>query len=115
MVGESSSQYKKTLCANIRREGACELGANCNYAHGNRELRSFENPLYKAQLCTAYEQGGNCQLGHDCLSAHGEEELRNDDIPVVSTVPDTSEVLFPASTVLPVNKTVKDARLYKVS
>ena len=78
------SVYKTTLCAH-HKKGSCELSVNCNFAHGNRELRSFENPLYKAQLCTAYEQGGVCQMGTDCLFAHGEDELRSDDIPVFTS------------------------------
>lgn len=83
VVEQVRSVYKTTLCAH-HKKGTCELGVNCNFAHGNRELRSFENPLYKAQLCTAYEQGGVCQMGTDCLFAHGEDELRSDDIPVIS-------------------------------
>lgn len=115
MVAENvNSKYKKVLCAHFKRGGTCEVGSNCNFAHGNRELRSFENPLYKAQLCTAYEQGGDCKLGHDCLFAHGEEEIRSDDIPVVSTSFASSEALSPASSVSPVDTSIKDnSRLYK--
>lgn len=76
-----SNAYKTTLCMHYMK-GKCDLGVNCSLAHGNRELRSFENPLYKAQLCTAYEQGGVCQMGTDCLFAHGEDELRSDDIDI---------------------------------
>ncbi len=77
--------YKRTLCAMYQR-GVCASGGECTFAHGNRELRSMENPFYKAQLCTAYEQGGVCQIGTDCLFAHGEFELRHDDVPAVGEV-----------------------------
>ena len=81
------SSYKRSLCFHFMKNGKCDLGANCNLAHGNRELRSYENPLYKAQLCTAYEQGGMCQMADDCLFAHGDEEMRNDDVQMSSIQP----------------------------
>lgn len=74
--------YKKKLCDAFSRSGACKNGKECTFAHGNRELRSFENPIFKSQMCTAFEQGGNCQWGLKCLLAHGENELRADDIPL---------------------------------
>merc|ERR1719414_88143 len=105
-----SSNYKRVLCVHFKKQGSCDMGGNCNFAHGNRELRSFENPLFKAQLCTAFEQGGICQMGTDCMFAHGEEELRSDDIIVPNVVerPVTS-----VSKVLPRSSKPAKDNLYK--
>ena len=75
----AQTPYKKKLCNNFLK-GNCPAGSDCTFAHGLRELRSFENQIYKSQLCTAFEQGGICQMGNDCLLAHGETEIRTDDI-----------------------------------
>jgi hypothetical protein len=71
--------YKTRLCAEFLSSKSCDSGNDCKFAHGKRELRTFENPLYKSQMCTAFLQNGFCQLMGDCLFAHSSDEVRADE------------------------------------
>ena len=49
--------------------GACMLGENCHFAHGEGELRATKN--YKTAMCFGFQKG-ECVHGDKCKYAHGE-------------------------------------------
>lgn len=84
--------YKTTLCAKFVTYGDCPFGANCNFAHGVKELRdaletvvhtnspaaknASDNPNFKTSLCKNYMVGLYCPFADQCQYAHGKHELR---------------------------------------
>ncbi|EOD30116.1 hypothetical protein EMIHUDRAFT_203592 [Emiliania huxleyi CCMP1516] len=85
--------FKTRVCRNWERDGTCADGANCRFAHGERELRALareppprgsfsgiaarpDSKLFKTQLCRHWERFGSCIAGLECGFAHGEAELR---------------------------------------
>jgi len=67
-------QLRKTKLCTFNSKGWCKDGSECNFAHGEEELR---NPpvFHKSQLCT-YFAHGDCKSGWACRFAHGVEDLR---------------------------------------
>jgi hypothetical protein len=55
--------------------GRCNLGGNCQFAHGEVELRSTPN-LFKTSLCTVFAKTNSCPHGDKCRYAHGEHDIR---------------------------------------
>lgn len=51
------------------------MGTNCQFAHGEIELRSTPN-LFKTSLCTVFAKTGTCPHGEKCRYAHGEQDIR---------------------------------------
>jgi len=93
-LAEINPNYKGTLCKYFQKDGVCEFGSLCQYAHGESELRkinpavaktqpqsyvgsSFNSLQYKTQLCKNYQEGGSCDFGSGCQFAHGLIELRS--------------------------------------
>lgn len=85
-------KYKTQLCKHYQQTNTCVLGDACSFAHGNKELRKYEDPMpkcfpgldhvgthsnYKTQLCRNFAMNGMCSFGNLCCFAHGEKELRN--------------------------------------
>jgi hypothetical protein len=81
------AKYKTRICRNWL-QGECQFGAACSFAHGEDELRSFEQEeqleyqpkrqlpqRYKTRMCHNWLHG-ECEFGAACSFAHGEEELR---------------------------------------
>ena len=63
------------------RQGNCNLGKGCAFAHGKEELTNVappdtNDPKYKTKLCLRYEQDSFCPSGEHCVFAHGEDELK---------------------------------------
>lgn len=57
------------------KNGTCNRGSKCSFAHGQSELRELPN-YRKTRLCIAYTQG-KCNLdGKDCKYAHGEDDMK---------------------------------------
>ena len=85
-------KYKTKLCRHWQLTNTCALGDACSFAHGNEELRKFDDPVpksfpgleyvgavhsnYKTQICRNFELNGMCSFGNLCCFAHGKEELR---------------------------------------
>ena len=44
---QPNDKYKVTLCQFFQKDGHCEKGETCNYAHGENELKG----KYKTILC----------------------------------------------------------------
>ena len=53
----------------------CNMGANCNFAHDERELRA-QPDLLATRLCFQFSRKGQCKNGDACKYAHGKTELR---------------------------------------
>ena len=86
-------KYKTKLCRHWSLTNTCALGDACSFAHGNAELRKFDDPVpqsfpglenvgavhsnYKTQVCRNFELNGMCSFGNLCCFAHGKEELRS--------------------------------------
>jgi len=68
------NQLRKTKLCTFNSNGWCKDGSECNFAHGEEELR---NPpvFHKSQLCT-YFAHGDCKNDRACRFAHGVEDLR---------------------------------------
>lgn len=69
---------KKTTMCDFYRQGKCNRGDGCVYAHSETELRPKPD-LYKTQLCRAWQKKGSCERGEKCTFAHGESEIRRTD------------------------------------
>ena len=72
---------KSALCIHFMRQGNCNLGKGCAFAHGKEELTNVappdtNDPKYKTKLCLRYEQDSFCPSGEHCVFAHGEDELK---------------------------------------
>ena len=78
--------HKTRLCKHFML-GACQHGAQCNYAHGEAELRGgsgmtereqFKSVLLsKTRLCRFWQRDGFCSHADKCFFAHGEEEMKS--------------------------------------
>ncbi len=74
-------KWKCTLCKIFLQSGHCNR-MNCDYAHGEQELRC-ENPdvpkvirgNYKTVMCNNWGTKGFCHHENSCTFAHGEHEL----------------------------------------
>mmetsp|Transcript_2969 Transcript_2969/g.6740 ORF Transcript_2969/g.6740 Transcript_2969/m.6740 type:complete len:335 (-) Transcript_2969:188-1192(-) len=70
---------KRTVCS-FWKEGKCERGDACGYAHGEHELGSPVGPpapgscAEKRSICKFWQEG-TCEKGARCTFAHGEHEL----------------------------------------
>ncbi|KAL3119443.1 hypothetical protein niasHT_002531 [Heterodera trifolii] len=53
----------------------CQNGANCKFAHGEKELKKVVPPYFKNHLCKHWSSG-RCLNGEGCHFAHGPEQLR---------------------------------------
>ena len=82
MGGITSPQYKTTLCKNYQESGKCDFGPQCQFAHGQLELRTLGqnylqlNPQYKTVMCSHFTEHGSCPQGQNCQFSHGVQELR---------------------------------------
>ena len=80
---KQNPNWKCSLCDIYKREGNCSR-AECNYAHGEGELRSSRkaempdknSSRYKTAICKDWSNSGVCRNGGMCNFAHGEQELR---------------------------------------
>ncbi|EGR31720.1 zinc finger protein, putative [Ichthyophthirius multifiliis] len=83
-----SNKYKTNLCRHFKN-GNCQLGSACHFAHGQEELRNTNNPTpinvptsqpkvlcnnYKTVKCQ-YFQRGFCKNQQACSFPHGDEEM----------------------------------------
>ena len=79
--------YKTRLCEAFLRDGRCQLGSACSFAHGEDELQKkpvggpSERDLFRAEqmsrnrLCRYWQSTGSCPNGAACLFSHGTEQL----------------------------------------
>lgn len=96
--------YKTRLCKNFK-SGTCTFGDQCNFAHGEIELRSADAAmlafatapapargpaakevktetapvLHKTRMCSNFQTQGFCKFADKCAFAHGTHELRKRD------------------------------------
>mmetsp|Transcript_3157 Transcript_3157/g.7532 ORF Transcript_3157/g.7532 Transcript_3157/m.7532 type:complete len:305 (+) Transcript_3157:26-940(+) len=70
---------KRTICG-FWKEGKCERGDACGFAHGEHELGTPCGPpapgscAEKRSICKFWQEG-TCEKGARCTFAHGEHEL----------------------------------------
>ncbi|EGR30146.1 zinc finger protein, putative, partial [Ichthyophthirius multifiliis] len=84
----STGKYKTSLCRHFKN-GNCQLGQACHFAHGMEELRTTTDPIpvnipnsqpkvlcnnYKTIKCQ-YFQKGYCKNQNGCSFAHGDVEM----------------------------------------
>lgn len=70
----NQSKYKRELCNNYRESGWCRYGLNCNYAHGEEELRGDFRREKINKKCMHYHGIGICMFGTRCRYIHDETE-----------------------------------------
>jgi hypothetical protein len=68
------SQFRKTALCIFFEGGHCEKGRDCDFAHGQQEMRKLPD-LAKTSLCQKWMHG-TCPHEDRCLFAHGKRELR---------------------------------------
>ncbi len=89
---------KKTkICREWEKDGKCDRGTECKFAHGSNELKKPEcffgikcnNPtckfthnvnlseklLEKTKICRQWAKFGSCPRGNECTFAHGKNQL----------------------------------------
>ncbi|KAL3118626.1 hypothetical protein niasHT_005829 [Heterodera trifolii] len=75
------SPYKQHICVHWsnfesgKSRTNCPNGANCKYAHGQKDLKAAIPPNYKTEVCKRWSSG-TCMNGEGCHFAHGQKELR---------------------------------------
>lgn len=73
---ENNLKYKTSICRHFEKKGHCPLQENCQFAHGNTELRQIrEHRLYKTRLCRLHVEGKSCPYGDKCYYYHSEDEM----------------------------------------
>ncbi|KAJ4749753.1 Zinc finger CCCH domain protein [Rhynchospora pubera] len=81
--------YSGKPCANFKKQGQCENGDKCHFAHGVFETWLHPDK-YKTQMC---RDGRNCDR-KVCFFAHSKEEMREGDNVVIQ---DMSILVSPKS------------------
>lgn len=72
--------YKTELCKSYKEEnGYCRYGVNCQFAHGEAELRPVKrHPRYKTKLCKNFLTHGKCPYGDRCRFIHeGDQQFES--------------------------------------
>ncbi|GAU11064.1 hypothetical protein TSUD_113570 [Trifolium subterraneum] len=73
-----SEKFKTQLCRQFM-QGACALGARCNYAHGYSELREIP------KLCRMFSFNRHCSFGNNCRFIHSTPHYQ--DYAVINNTP----------------------------
>jgi hypothetical protein len=98
--------YYKTMLCSFNLNGMCKFGDQCNFAHGESDLRDADTALlalstaasaastarpaagkakddgqaqkkpYKTRMCQNWLDAGHCKFGSRCMFAHGDAELK---------------------------------------
>jgi len=69
-----NSRFKTDLCRNFKEKGHCLYGKQCQFAHGNEEMRSIgQHNKYKTKRCQKYWINGYCVYGPRCNFLHYED------------------------------------------
>lgn len=65
------SLYKTELCRVFERNGECQFGENCDFAHGLNELKEApRHSKYRTRPCKLYSETGICPYGSRCSYIH---------------------------------------------
>lgn len=73
--GEEDASKKTEMCNNFVEFGSCRYGHNCQYAHGEKELKkTFRGYGWKRVKCRNYHGIGICMFGVRCNFIHDEKE-----------------------------------------
>ncbi|CAE7528285.1 Zfp36 [Symbiodinium natans] len=72
---DTRDALKFTRMCKYWKVNRCHLGAECNFAHDEGELRD-QPDLVSTQLCFQFARKGFCKNGEACTFAHGKGELR---------------------------------------
>jgi len=72
----ANPRFKTEMCRNYKDKGNCLYGDQCQFAHGNHELRQdvMRHNKYKTKLCQKYWIAGHCAYGPRCNFIHREAE-----------------------------------------
>jgi len=69
-----NSRFKTEICRNYKEKGQCLYGEQCQFAHGNEEMRNVgQHSRYKTKRCQKYWIAGYCAYGPRCNFLHNEE------------------------------------------
>ena len=72
---DTREALKFTRMCKYWKVNRCHLGAGCNFAHDEGDLRD-QPDLVSTQLCFQFARKGFCKNGEACTFAHGKGELR---------------------------------------
>ena len=72
---DTRDALKFTRMCKYWKVNRCNLGADCNFAHSEVELRD-QPDLVSTRLCFQFARKGHCKNGEECTFAHGKSELR---------------------------------------
>jgi len=72
---DSNPRFKTEICRNFKEKGSCLYGVDCQFAHGNEEMRETgKQNKYKTKLCQKYWIAGYCAYGPRCNFVHNEDK-----------------------------------------
>ncbi|CAO4367546.1 unnamed protein product [Caenorhabditis nigoni] len=67
-------KFKSRMCRHFEKGNVCPMGANCGFAHGEKELTSKDKTAEKrkTRICVSFAPGGDgyCKEGLDCDFLH---------------------------------------------
>lgn len=70
-INYASYKYKTELCRNFANTGCCSYGPDCQFAHGQNDLRERrQHPFFKTQRCKSYSTTGSCRYESRCSFLH---------------------------------------------
>lgn len=67
--------FRNTRVCRFYSTGNCSRGKECQFAHGNDELRP-QPDFFRTRLCATFVRNGSCAEGPGCKFAHCRAELR---------------------------------------
>ena len=68
-------QFRKTQLCRFYKGSGCQLGPQCQFAHGREELQKAPD-LRRTSICTRWVQGQCPESAETCTFAHGANYLR---------------------------------------
>jgi hypothetical protein len=96
-------RWKCMQCNIFVTRGSC-IRQDCDFAHGDQELRSMtrDEPSkggasanYKTTLCIHFQKQGFCRMDTSCSFAHGDQELRAFNAPPKLIKSSNGQVMIP--------------------
>jgi len=77
-LSEITPRYKTELCRNFKEKAFCAYGPECQFAHGEQDLREVgRQHRYKTRRCQSYWIKGCCVYGPRCNFIHDNPSNNN--------------------------------------
>jgi len=81
-LSEIAPRYKTELCRNFKEKKFCAYGAECQFAHGEQDLRDVgRQHRYKTRKCQSYWIKGCCVYGARCNFIHATSDNSTNSTP----------------------------------